>query len=210
MTARDSIPDDPPEKVEEIFDKCVRVFLLKGYKSCTMDDIAQAAGCEPDWLKERYPTKPELTAAALRWYHIKYSSNIRSELAIHQDIYAAMEAALFAFIDICFDQLETGRGLFVRTFIDISNVDDTVLQAYQELQDGWEAQILEKFSLCRSELKNPEDAEILACYVITVIEGLYELVKLGKSREVMYKVAILSLNVIESKLKYGQPDRHSG
>lgn len=197
-------------RVETLFDQCVKVFLLKGYETCTLEDIAEASGCSLDCVKEHFSGKPQLTAAAMRWYYIKYSRNMRTEMAMHQDIYAAMEAVLFTFIGISCDQIHAKKGLLVRTFIDISYVDDFVRKTFEDLQDDWEFQITDKFNQCRMELKEDADIEVLAHYFLTVIEGLYELIKYGTPCEIMYKVAELSLGVLEQNMKDGKPKRKKG
>ncbi|KZK97640.1 hypothetical protein PsAD5_01874 [Pseudovibrio sp. Ad5] len=197
-------------EAERLFDQCVKVFLLKGYETCTLDDIGEAAGCSGDCVKEHFTSKQELAAAAMRWYYIKYSRHMRAEMAMHQDIYSAMEAVLFAFIEISCDQVHANKGLFVRTFIDISNVDEFVKNSFEELQNDWEHQVLDKFKQCKLELKDDADIEVLAHYFLTVIEGLYELIKYGTPCDLMYKVAVASLGVLEAHMKTGQPKKKKG
>ncbi|EEA92688.1 TetR/AcrR family transcriptional regulator [Pseudovibrio sp. JE062] len=192
-------------EVENIFDTCVRVFLLKGYETSTMEDIAEACSISPEALKGYYATKHDLTFAALRWYYLKFSRHVRDEMAMHSDLYAAMEAVLFAFIEICSDQIHANKGLFLRTFVDISYVDDEVKKEFEVLEADWQGQMLNKFRQCQSELKNPADVEILAYYVRTVIEGFYEMVKFNTPDEVMYQLARVSLEVVESRMKTAPP-----
>ncbi|SFT42410.1 transcriptional regulator, TetR family [Pseudovibrio denitrificans] len=211
MKSCDKIVDGKvtPE-IENLFDQCVKVFLLKGYETSTLEEIAEAGGCTPECIKEHFSTKEELTAAAMRWYYIKYSRQMRAEMAMHQDIYSAMEAVLFAFIEISCDQVHANKGLFVRTFIDIAYVDDVVKKSFEDLQDDWEVQVLDKFNQCKDELKDPSEVEALAHYFLTVIEGLYELIKYGTPCELMYKVAIMSLDTLEVRMKHGQPKKKKG
>ncbi|WP_208990795.1 TetR/AcrR family transcriptional regulator [Pseudovibrio sp. Tun.PSC04-5.I4] len=188
-------------ELEAIFDKCVQVFLLRGYETSTLDDITKASGVTREFLDQHFSSKQELTSAALRWYYIKYSRQMRTEMAMHSDLYAAMEAVLFAFISISCDQVQAEKGLFVRTFIDISYVDKGLKKEFEALQDDWETQIIDKFTQCQSELKDPTEIDVLAHYFLTVIEGLYELIKYGTPCEMMRKVALISLEVLAAHMK---------
>ncbi|SDQ95708.1 TetR/AcrR family transcriptional regulator [Pseudovibrio sp. Tun.PSC04-5.I4] len=187
--------------LESMFDNCVQVFLRLGYETSTMDDLAKAGKVSRPFLDQRYSSKTDLTVAALKWYYTKYGRQMTTAMATHSDISAAMEAGLVSFIEISYDQIRADKRLFVRTLIDISYVDEGVKAAFDDMRNDWEVQVKDKFAQCQNEFIDPTEIDVLLHYFLTLVEGTYQLIKYGTPSEIMYKVALLSVEVLDAHMK---------
>ena len=193
----------PIPELESLFDTSIRVFLRNGIVTATMEDVAEAIGVSPKTLQVVFGSKQELAVAALRWYYLKYSQQMQSVMAMHSDIYSALQGVLLEFTELCCDDVKAGKGLFWPTLVDLGYVDESLWKEFQNLQFDWEDQIRDKLTQCRDELKTPEDIEVLTSYFIMVFEGLYELVKFGTPREKLYELIDVILEVLACRMKSG-------
>lgn len=186
---------------EDIFDRAIRVLLRKGLLEVSIADVAELLGADKDLLEEAFPTEHDLLVAALQWYYLKYSRQMRSVMALHSDIYSALYNVLVEFTELCWDQTEAERGLFWPTIVDLGYVDQALAQEFEKLQFDWEDQIRDKLEQCKAELSKPEDIDTLTCYFVMMFEGIYELVKFKTPKERLYRVIDMSLETLQSRMK---------
>ncbi|WP_109314082.1 TetR/AcrR family transcriptional regulator [Pseudovibrio ascidiaceicola] len=196
-------PDIPIPELENLFDASIRVFLEKGIKAATMKDVSEAVGVSLDTLEDKFTSKQGLVVAALSWYYLKYSQQMQSVMALHSDIYSAMQAAFMEFTELCCDEIKAEKGLFWLTLIDLGYVDKDLWEQFQGLQFNWEDQIRDKLVQCQNELKDPGEIELLTGYFMLIFEGLYEMVKFGMPEEKIFKLIEVSLEALGSRMKTG-------
>lgn len=192
---------------EVFFDKALRVLLRKGLLEASIEDVAELVGVDKEMLTLAFPTERDLLIAALQWYYLKYSQQMRSVMALHSDAYYALYNVLIEFTELCWDQAEAERGLFWPTIVDLGYVDDVLSKEFEKLQFDWEEQIRDKLEQCKAELAKPEDIDTLTCYFMMVFEGIYELVKFKTPKERLYRLIDMSLEPLQSRMKSHPFDR---
>ncbi|QUS57556.1 TetR/AcrR family transcriptional regulator [Pseudovibrio brasiliensis] len=151
--------------VEHRFDTCVQVLLMKGLESSTMADLAQACGIPEKEFVQEYTSKQGVIQAANTWYFRKYTRHLNTEIAMHADLYSAVEALLLSVIDIAFDLKASDKRHSVRTLMELALLDDQFRDNMDEMFAAWYGQLREKVSQFSLELKDPSEIEALTFYV---------------------------------------------
>jgi len=174
---------------------------MKGLEAASMADLAQASGISEEQLLKDYKTTQGVLRAAITWYFNKYSRMLNAEMAMHADLYAAMEALLRSVIDLCFDLQASNRKHSLRTIFELSLQDEQYRASFEEMFGVWTENVHEKVAQFSSDLKDPSETEVLTHYVLAVMEGLYDLIRYGAQKEMMHQVVDMSLIVIAAKMK---------
>ncbi len=188
-------------ELETALDSCVKVFMLQGFEHATLEDLANASGTSKDFLEEHFATKEQFCAAALRWYFTKFYRQLRSVLALHSELYPAVEAVLYEFIELSREQYTAGTALRFHTLMDIVELDEELSAELRALKVEGMDHFTSKFTQCKGELHDHEEALALAQYYATVFEGLSVMVQHGMSHNDLYKMASLSLEVLSNHLR---------
>lgn len=186
---------------DELYDVAIRVFLKKGLEQVTLKDVAEALKIDESCLTERVTDKNGLMLEACRWYFIRFSQQIRATMATHSDLYAAVEAVLHVYVEMCVDEFSSKRGKLIYTIVDLTLAEDATEQEMAQLKTAWEDQLRDKFRQCRDELKDPEDHRALAQYYLTLMEGIYEVLRYGATEEDVYRTVSLALDPLEKRMK---------
>lgn len=193
--------DAPNLASDELYDVAIRVFMRKGLDRVTLKDVADALKVEEEVVKARVGDKKGLMLEACRWYFTKFSSQIQATMATHSDIYAAMEAVLHVFVEMCVDEFSTERGKLIYAIVDMTLSEGLSDEEMAQMKTDWEDQLQAKFRQCRSELKNPEEAHVLAQFYLTFMEGIYEVLRYGATEDDVYKIVSLALDPLEKRMK---------
>lgn len=191
----------PPRELERLFDKTLRLILQTGLEDIDTAAIASVSGVDAVQFQSVFPTKQHFLRAIVHWYYIKFAQQMGSIMAMHSDIYSAMESTLNEFAQLCFDRKRDALGLFRPTVVDLCYVDEALWAEFLHHHHIWEELLHEKLRKCQEELKNPQDVLLLTSYFRMTLAGLYELVKLGASEDTIYQTINLALEVVRSRLK---------
>ncbi|SFT42380.1 transcriptional regulator, TetR family [Pseudovibrio denitrificans] len=204
MSSLDPIHDgELSPELETALDSCVKVFMLQGFQHATLEDLAIASGTSRDFIEGHFATKEQFCAAALRWYFAKFYRQLRSVLALHSEIYPAVEAVLYEFIELSREQYVAGTAMRFHTLMDIAGLDPDLSEELRKMKLEGLEHFIYKFSECEKELINPGEAKALAQYFATIFEGISIMVQHGMSHDDLYKMANFSMEVLANHLKKG-------
>lgn len=170
--------------------------MLEGFRHATLKDLAQASGSSKEFIEVHFATKEQFCAAALHWYFSKFYRQLRSVLALHSEIYPAVEAMLYEFIELSREQYVAGTALRFHTLMDIAGLDPDLSKELQKMKREGMEHFISKFTQCKDELKDEQDAKPLAQFYMTVFEGISIMVQHGMPPEDLYKMAGFSLEVL--------------
>ncbi|SDQ95788.1 DNA-binding transcriptional regulator, AcrR family [Pseudovibrio sp. Tun.PSC04-5.I4] len=177
--------------------------MLQGFQHATLEDVAAASGTSREFIEQHFATKEQFCSAALRWYFSKFYRQLRSVLALHSELYPAVEAVLYEYIELSCEQYDAGTALRFHTLMDIAGLDEDLAEELRKMKVEGMEHFLFKFTQCKGELTGNDEATGLAQFYSTVVEGLSIMVQNGMSHDALYKTANLSLEVLENHLKKG-------
>ncbi|WP_275078324.1 TetR/AcrR family transcriptional regulator [Pseudovibrio sp. Ad37] len=204
MSSLDPIRDgELSPELETALDSCVKVFMLQGFQHSTLEDLAVASGTSRNFIEKHFATKEQFCAAALRWYFSKFYRQLRSVLALHSELYPAVEAVLYEFIELSREQYDAGTAMRFHTLMDIAELDPELSEELRKMKLEGMEHFIYKFTQCKGELQTDDEATSLAKFYTTVFEGLSIMVQHGMSHEDLYSMANLSLEVLANHLKKG-------
>lgn len=175
--------------------------MLQRFQHATLEDIAVASGTSREFIEQHFATKEQFCSAALHWYFSKFYRQLRSVLALHSELFPAVEAVLYEFIELSCEQYDAGTALRFHTLMDIANLDEGLAEELRKMKVEGMEHFLSKFTQCKGELAGHEEATGLAQFYTTVFEGISIMVQNGMSRDALYTVANLSLEVLATHLK---------
>ncbi|KZK82640.1 hypothetical protein PsAD13_02837 [Pseudovibrio sp. Ad13] len=166
----------------------------------TMQDVAEELGVSVDIVTLHIVVEEQPVVEAFRWYYFKFGRQLRATMALHSNLRSAMEAFLIEFVEMCLDQFAKSQANFKHSIFDLGPTTEEIQSAINEMQVDWQRQVHDKFQELRHDLVNPDKAESLAVFYITLVEGIYEMINYGTPEGQLYEVVELSLVILEKHM----------
>ncbi len=187
--------------LELLYDHTFREILQLGLKEVSLKQVALEYDIDPDTVTRTFADNKAFVRAILHWHYTKFSLQMRSIIDMHSNPYAALEAALYEFVELCMDRERAGIGMFRATLIDLCATDETLWQEFLNLHEVWVNLVREKLQQSSALLEEPEEIETLVCYFRVVFVGLYEMIKLKRPKEELFMVVNLALETLKSRMQ---------
>lgn len=175
-------------------DRAMHLFWAHGYEATSIADLTAAMGITPPSLYAAYGDKKRLFLAAVDHYRAGTGAG---SIATDQLIDAAPTAADAArqMLDgsaLHFTGQDTPRGCLLATgAISCSAGAADVQSALASIRHGIEARLRAKIGadMASGVIANDVDAEVLAAYVMAIIQGMSTLARDGAPREKLQALA---------------------
>ncbi|SDQ95768.1 hypothetical protein [Pseudovibrio sp. Tun.PSC04-5.I4] len=195
------VEDSLSPVLEEVLDDCLKLLLLRGYEEASLEELAVAGGTYKGFILSHFTTKKQFCMAAVKWHFSKNMRQLGAILAIHSEIYSAVEALLYEYIELVTEQCRAGKGILFHSLLDICRLDADLIMTLAEIKRDATERFMLKFIQCEVDLKVPAEAAGLAAFYITVVEGLAVQARAGMSSNSLYQTADFSLVVLGRRLK---------
>ena len=191
----------PAHVLERLYDRTFRQILRQGLEAVSLEDAARWCDVDPEEMWRAFPDKKSFVETILHWHYTKFSQQLRSVMDMHSDPYAALENALYEFVELCLDRERNGIGMFRSTLIDLCAADEGLWRAFLDYHEVWVDLVREKLIQLDVLLKDPDEIEGLVCYFRMAFVGLYEMVKLKRSEEEIFQAVRLTLETLKARMK---------
>lgn len=191
----------PAHVLERLYDRAFRQILREGLDAVSLEDTAVWCEVDPNEMRQAFPTKTAFIHTILHWHYTKFSQQLRSVMDMHSNPYAALENALYEFVELCLDRERSGIGMFRSTLIDLCASDDQLWQEFLEYHEVWVKLVREKLVQSAVLLKDPAEIEGLVCFFRMAFVGLYEMVKLKRPKEDVLLAVDLTLETLRARMK---------
>ena len=175
---------------EKALDRAMHLFWRHGYESTSLSDLTRVMGITPPSIYAAYGDKKGLFREAVRRYlalgHTLSETVARAETA-REAVRAVIEGSAIAFTGI-----ETPAGCLLASSTiacstEAADLRDELADIRRAFEAGLRARI--ERDIRSGELAGDTDAETLAAFVSTVIQGMSTLARDGASREKLMRVA---------------------
>lgn len=195
------LPEIIPPEIEEVMDDCIRLFVLHGYETSSMEDLYAVCGSHRAVIEKTFSSKQQFCSAALRWWLNRAFTELKSVVTLHSNLYPATEAVLYEFIEYSVGQRELQKAAHFHILEEIVVFDEHLNgKLFEYYQEGVKHFSFKFFEL-KHELKDPASAEVLIAYYVMVMEGLYTYVRRGMPKEALFAFADMSLHTLNAHLK---------
>lgn len=158
----------------EVLTKAIQLFWHKGYNATSMQDLVDTLGISRSSLYDTYTDKHTLFLKALESYQLAGKAKIKE--IVEQSISA--KKTVVKLMELATTDLIGGkqqRGCFmVNAGVEVAphdqDVSKLVCQNEQQMETAF-FQVIKKGQQ-RGEIKNPEDALVLAKFIFHVVKGM--------------------------------------
>lgn len=187
--------------LERLYDRAFRQILRDGLAAVSLDDVAVWCQVDPEDMQTAFPSKKAFVHAILHWHYTKFSQQLRSVMDMHSNPYAALETALYEFVELCLDRERAGIGMFRSTLVDLCAIDEDLWQEFLQYHEVWVDLVRDKLVQSDVLLEDPAEIEGLVCFFRMAFVGLYEMVKLKRPKEDILQAVRLTLEPLKTRMK---------
>ncbi|KZK85468.1 Bacterial regulatory protein, tetR family [Pseudovibrio sp. Ad46] len=190
-----------PQSMQEALKASLKVFWRLGVHRTSIDDVCRQSGVSYHFLNENFESKEHLYRTAVMWYLDQYGRQLLSEFALHSNPTEALRGALYECIGLfCNKQCEHAK-LLSYALAAVNNSDRILISELLSLRRKVYATILMKLNSNKTHLKDTADIPVLARFYITTLRGLASQAADGIPSDELYRVADLSLELLEAYRK---------
>lgn len=180
---------------QEVIDKAVQVFWLKGYEATTVQDIVDATGVNRGSLYNAFADKADLFLAAMERYGEQSPARALVDAAATAPPRRTIEALFAEVVDIgAGDGLRRGC-LLTNTAVELSARDGViagrVAASMRTIEDAL-FRLIER-GQALGEVDRRHEARALARFLVAVLHGLRVMAKVDPDRRRLQDVADLAL-----------------
>lgn len=152
--------------VRDVLQAAAKELARTGYAALRMDDVAAAAGVNKTTVYRRWPTKPELVRATMKFLH-----DTEIEVPDLGSIRADLQSMLVAFVTRMEQPEKRGIARMIYLEIEHPEVQELVRSLREERLVPWQTVITR--SIARGELPAGTDARLIVDVVLgTVMSGV--------------------------------------
>jgi TetR/AcrR family transcriptional repressor of nem operon len=181
--------------------RAMEVFWEHGYAGAASTTISRRLGLGMGSIYQAYGSKEGLYAAALQQYHERGLAFLRDALASDVSVRAALRAFLTGRLEEALsDPLQRGC-LLVNTVGERLPRDSRAAEFARGMQRANTEAIAAALrdAIARGELKPSADADALATYLVTVMNGVMLAAKVTPDRDALSRTIDLALSVIDAQ-----------
>lgn len=184
----------------EALDRAMQVFWTKGYEAASLCDLTEAMGLSKSSLYDSFGNKHELYLAALDRYNRTVAArDTRTVIAAAGGGRRGVEAVFARRLEAMVDRGET-RGCFIGNCAVETGANDPagaarVAQGVACLEQAFADAVRE--GQTRGEIANGDDADALARYLTSSLNGLIVIAKVKRNRDALEDVVRLTLGVLD-------------
>lgn len=183
---------------DEVLNKAVNLFWLKGYNGTSMQDLVDGLGISRSSLYDTYGDKHTLFIKALESYQSAASGKI---FQIISNVLPAKETIKEILEYIASDMLndQTHKGCFlVNAEVEVAphdnQVNKVICQNDQQIEDAFYLVI--KKGQDTGEITNPQDARALARFTFNTVKGMRVTAKSTTDKAVFDDIINLAMSVL--------------
>lgn len=156
---------------DQVLERALELFWLKGYANTTMQDLAEATGVQRGSLYNAYGDKETLFLKIFDRYRTTYVGQMREALDRPK-----LRDALRSFFEYAISSMTTGkptRGcLSTKAALGTEVLDETLQAALRQLLDDIEAALMERLSCDKQADRLLIPARQAARLIVTITRGL--------------------------------------
>ncbi len=196
-TGREAVQKGRPREfdAEMALDKALHVFWERGYEGTSLTDLTEAMGISRPSLYAAFGNKEELFRRALDRYAEKGPGSVHAEALAEPTARKVVEHLLRSVASSVTDPCHPAGCLAVQGALTCSSAADSVKQELTKRRLEGEENLRRRFERAKAEgdLSPQCSPESLACYVITVTQGMSVQASGGASRADLLAVVDLAL-----------------
>jgi AcrR family transcriptional regulator len=180
--------------VDEALQAAMVLFWRKGYEGTSLSDLTEGMGITRPSLYGTFGNKEELFRKALERYEQGYMGFFR-EAMDKPTSRGVVEYMLQSYVDALTASCNPGGCMGINAAMACSEASAEVQRAVIEKRKFGEQALAERLKRAKEEGDLPPDSDPvdLACYVMTVAQGMAVQAVAGADRAALYKVAEMTL-----------------
>jgi AcrR family transcriptional regulator len=180
--------------IDGALSKALHVFWQRGFEGTSLSDLTEAMGITRPSLYAAYGNKEELFRKALDLYDEQYLAFTREALD-EPSAYAVVERLLKGFADIATDKGHPPGCLGTNGALTCSAAAEPIRQELIKRRASFEQALRKRLEKAKTSgdlpaTANPGD---LACFIMTVTQGMTVQASSGVTRKALQRVAELAL-----------------
>ena len=187
------------ETRQRIVEATAGLFNRKGYRATSMNDVLAATGMQKGGIYHHFASKEVLALAAFRHNTTRLGKAMRSVIAPHRRCIRKLSALFTLSISVSAGSPVEGGCPILNAGIEADGLDPPLKQAAKEALAGLKnlvVEILEE-GIDNKELKEDIDAEQLAIFFISCLEGAIFMMKMDRSTAAVASVVANLENYLE-------------
>jgi AcrR family transcriptional regulator len=183
--------------LDKALDHALEVFWRNGYEGSSIADLTEAMGINPPSLYAAFGNKEGLFRKALDRY-VAQRTQFWNVAMGAPTARGAIEHLMRESADFLTEECNPPGCLMVRGALSCSEAADAIRQELAERRNAGEAliQVRVERAKAEGEVSPTTDAAGVACYVMTVLEGMSVRAAGGASRVELHKVADMALRTL--------------
>ncbi|HFZ2534605.1 TPA: TetR/AcrR family transcriptional regulator [Pseudomonas aeruginosa] len=183
----------------------MHVFWAKGYEASQLTDLLAAMGITPPSFYAAFGSKDALYREAVDLYLATTGAGSMKVLAETPNVRAAVEAMLLTSLDTALASPSSGGCMISLGLFNCQEQNAPLRDHLRELRRSTTRLIRQRLErgIADGELAADTDAERLATYFSTIIQGLSLQAQDGAGRETL-------LGIVETAMAVIEAERHSG
>jgi AcrR family transcriptional regulator len=180
---------------EKALDKALHVFWARGYEGTSLSDLTEAMGISRPSLYAAFGNKEELFRRALDRYAEKGPGAIHGEALAEPTARKVVEHLLRSVAISLTDPCNPSGCLAVQGALTCSQAAESIRQELCKRRSEGEDNLRQRLERAKAEgdLGPQSDPAALACYIITITQGMSVQASGGASRADLLTVAEMSL-----------------
>ncbi|SDQ95598.1 TetR/AcrR family transcriptional regulator [Pseudovibrio sp. Tun.PSC04-5.I4] len=190
-----------PQTMQDALRDSIEVFWRRGVDRTSMEDVCRETEVSRKFLYDHFNSREELYRTAVMWYLDQYGRQLLSEFASHSNPTEAIRGALYECIGMFCDKKCEHAKLLSYALAAVNNSDAILISELLALRRKVYSSILCKLEGNKSQLKADVDISILARFYLTTLRGLASQAADGIPSDVLYRVADMSLELLETYRK---------
>jgi TetR/AcrR family transcriptional repressor of nem operon len=183
---------------EEVLNKAVNIFWLKGYNATSMQDLVDGLGISRSSLYDTYGDKHTLYMKALESYQCLNSEKFASIINSGKSAKEAVKSLLEFVVDSLLNDKSKKGCFMVNAEVEVAlhdkEVGGMVQKNDEQLEDSFYFVI--KKAQESGELHNQQDARALARFMFNTVKGIQVTAKSTCDRKVFDDIISLAVGVL--------------
>jgi TetR/AcrR family transcriptional repressor of nem operon len=184
---------------EEVLDKAMNLFWLKGYNATSAQDLVEGLGISRSSLYDTYGDKHSLFVRALKKYRRERIDNVIAEATVAEDVEAYIRKA-FEVVKNESLQENYARGCFmVNSAVELAPFDDEVATIANSIMVDIEEAICTAIQRGQDKgiFTTQHSARALARFIMNSFNGLRVTIKIDSGKKVFDDIVNICLSTLK-------------
>jgi TetR/AcrR family transcriptional regulator, transcriptional repressor for nem operon len=184
---------------EQTLNNAGRQFWIKGYQATSIQDIASATGVKPGSLYKAFGDKKGLFLECVK--HYMEQSSYRAILIENPDepLKDSLGKIFNLMVESCDESARISGCLVTNSAYEMASVDEEIFGEMNAHLRQMKKSVLNRIKSAQKsgEISKKHDADSLAAYFITLIQGLLVSSRVSKDKTEMRKAIQIGLDILD-------------